>query len=87
MPPVGWGRPLAEMSWQNEFLRLLADPVYLGGGQPRGDGRPMVLVPGFAGGDWALVIAGSHVGLAWNRKAYTAIAEALHRPELAGRCV
>jgi hypothetical protein len=27
-------------------------------------------------------ITGSHVGLAWNRKAYTAIAEALHEPEL-----
>jgi pimeloyl-ACP methyl ester carboxylesterase len=30
-------------------------------------------------------IAGSHVGLAWNRKAYTAIAAALHQPELACR--
>jgi hypothetical protein len=28
-------------------------------------------------------ITGSHVGLAWNRKAYTAIAEALHQPEFA----
>ena len=25
-------------------------------------------------------ITGSHVGLAWNRKAYTAIAKALHQP-------
>ncbi|HEY6694663.1 MAG TPA: hypothetical protein VI006_17560, partial [Solirubrobacteraceae bacterium] len=32
-------------------------------------------------------ITGSHVGLAWNRKAYTAIAAALHQPELACRVV
>jgi triacylglycerol lipase len=54
MPPVWWGRPLAEMRWQAEFLRLLADPIYLRGGAPRGDGRPVVLLPGFAGGDWTL---------------------------------
>ena len=30
-------------------------------------------------------ITGSHVGLAWNRKASTAIAEALHQPELVCR--
>jgi triacylglycerol lipase len=54
MPPVWWGRPLAEMRWQAEFLRLLADPIYLRGGDPRGDGRPVVLVPGFAAGDWTL---------------------------------
>jgi pimeloyl-ACP methyl ester carboxylesterase len=54
MPLVWWGRPIAEMRWQAELLRLLADPIYLRGGEPRGDGRPVVLVPGFAAGDWTL---------------------------------
>ena len=54
MPPIWWGRPLAELRWQAEFLRLLGDPMYLRGGEPRGDGRPVVLVPGFAAGDWTL---------------------------------
>lgn len=66
MPPVWWGRPLAEMRWQAEFLRLLADPMYLRGGMPRGDGRPVVLVPGFAGGDWTL----SHLAFWLRRTGY-----------------
>jgi pimeloyl-ACP methyl ester carboxylesterase len=66
MPPVWWGRPLAEMRWQAEFLRLLADPMYLRGGTPRGDGRPVVLVPGFAGGDWTL----SHLSFWLRRTGY-----------------
>ncbi|MGH2947798.1 MAG: hypothetical protein ACRDPC_16355, partial [Solirubrobacteraceae bacterium] len=32
-------------------------------------------------------VSGSHVGLAWNRKAYGAIAAALVRPELAPRAL
>ena len=66
MPPVWWGRPLAEMRWQAEFLRLLADPSYLRGGEPRGDGRPVVLLPGFAGGDWTL----SHLSFWLGRTGY-----------------
>ena len=49
-----WGRPLAEMRWQAELVRLCVDPMFLRGGEPRGDGRPVVLVPGFGGGDWTL---------------------------------
>jgi len=49
-----WGRPLAEMRWQAELARLCLDPMFLRGGEPRGDGRPVVLVPGFGGGDWTL---------------------------------
>ena len=66
MPPVWWGRPLAEMRWQAEFLRLLGDPMYLRGGEPRGDGRPVVLVPGFAAGDWTL----SHLWFWLHRTGY-----------------
>ena len=66
MSSVWWGRPVAEMRWQAEFLRLLADPIYLRGGTPRGDGRPVVLVPGFAGGDWTL----SHLAFWLRRTGY-----------------
>jgi pimeloyl-ACP methyl ester carboxylesterase len=64
-----WGRPLAEMRWQAEFLRLLADPIYLRGGRPRGDGRPVVLLPGFAGGDWTL----QHLAFWLRRTGYRAV--------------
>src|SRR6202042_2357268 len=38
--------------------RLLADPVFHGRGVPRGDGRPVILMPGFGGGDQTeLVVA------------------------------
>ena len=43
-----WGRPVAETRGWLELGRLLADPVlYRAGGVPRGDGRPVVLMPGF----------------------------------------
>jgi pimeloyl-ACP methyl ester carboxylesterase len=58
-----WGRPLAETRWCLELGRLLADPVWHGRGVPRGDGRPVVLMPGFLAGDQTLrVIA------AWLRR-------------------
>jgi triacylglycerol lipase len=53
-PGRWWGRPLAEMRWQTELARLCVDPMFLRGGEPRGDGRTVVLVPGFGGGDWTL---------------------------------
>ena len=37
-----------------EMSALLRDPVFRGRGVPRGDGRPVLLVPGFLSGDWAL---------------------------------
>jgi triacylglycerol lipase len=37
-----------------EFGQLLADPIYYGFGVPRGDGRPVVLLPGLFGNDWYL---------------------------------
>ena len=49
-----WGRPLAETRWCLELGRLLADPVWRGMGVPHGDGRPVVLMPGFLAGDQTL---------------------------------
>ena len=42
------------MGW--ELLELLASPVYYGVGVPRGDGAPVLLVPGFLGSDEYLTI-------------------------------
>jgi triacylglycerol lipase len=60
-----WGRPLAETRWQLELARLLVDPVLWGRDVPRGDGRPVVLVPGFGGGDQTLLVLAAwlrHIG-------------------------
>jgi triacylglycerol lipase len=60
MPPLPtdrwWGHPLRETRWQLELGRLLLDPVFRGQGVPRGDGRPVVLMPGFGGGDQTLLV-------------------------------
>jgi pimeloyl-ACP methyl ester carboxylesterase len=50
-----WGDHLRETRWTLELSRLLADPVFHGRGVPRGDGRPVVLMPGFGGGDYTLL--------------------------------
>ena len=70
------GRPLAESRWAQELARLSVDPVPLGRGVAHGDGRPVVLMPGFLAGDPTLL------GLIVNRKAYRAIADALALPEI-----
>lgn len=56
--PRWWGRPLAETRWQLELGRLLLDPVFRGAGVPRGDGRPVILLPGFLAGDQTLAVLG-----------------------------
>ncbi|WP_205698027.1 alpha/beta hydrolase [Conexibacter sp. SYSU D00693] len=55
--PGGWlGRPLAETRWALEAGRLLVDPVAYGLGVPRGDGRAVVVLPGFLAGDDSLLL-------------------------------
>jgi len=39
-----------------ELSALLRDPVFRGRGVPHGDGRPVLLIPGFLAGDWTLRI-------------------------------
>jgi triacylglycerol lipase len=53
-----WGRHLAETRWQLELYRLIVDPVFRGHGVPRGDGRPVILMPGFLAGDATLLVLG-----------------------------
>src|SRR5260370_4951091 len=45
-----------------ELCALLRDPVFRGRGVPRGDGRPVLLVPGFLAGDWTLRVMHSWLG-------------------------
>ena len=51
-----WGNHLGELRWQLELARLLVDPVFRGEGVPRGDGAPVVLIPGFLAGDSSLTV-------------------------------
>jgi triacylglycerol lipase len=39
-----------------EVTALMRDPVLRGRGVPRGDGRAVLLIPGFLAGDWSLTI-------------------------------
>jgi triacylglycerol lipase len=50
-----WGDHLRETRWTLELSRLLADPVFHGRGVPHGDGRAVILMPGFGGGDYTLL--------------------------------
>ena len=57
VPAGRWGGAhLRETRWQLELGRLLVDPVFHGRGVPHGDGRPVVLLPGFGAGDQTLVV-------------------------------
>ena len=51
-----WGRHVHELRWQGEFARLLVDPVYRGQGVVRGEGGPVLLIPGFLAGDVSLSV-------------------------------
>ena len=56
--PRWWGNHVGELRWQLELYRLLADPVFRGQDVPRGDGRPVLLLPGFGAGDYTLAVLG-----------------------------
>src|SRR5258705_8481881 len=57
VPPGWWGAPFNETLWSLELARLLVDPLYLAqAGVPRGDGRAVVLLPGFLASDRTLAV-------------------------------
>jgi triacylglycerol lipase len=57
------GHPVREFSWMLENAALFASPVWLGYGVPRGNGAPVLLVPGF------LAVPGSLLSLRhWLRR-------------------
>ncbi len=44
----------AYFDFLRQFASLVRDPVGYGVGVPRGDGHPVLLIPGFTAGDWSL---------------------------------
>jgi triacylglycerol lipase len=44
----------AYLDFLQQYASLIRDPVAYGVGVPRGDGRPVLLIPGFTAGDWSL---------------------------------
>src|SRR3981081_1825329 len=38
-----------------EYVTLIRDPIFYGRGVPRGEGRPVLLIPGFLAGDQTLL--------------------------------
>ncbi|MGD0673736.1 MAG: alpha/beta fold hydrolase [Candidatus Binatus sp.] len=44
----------AYFDFLQQFASLVRDPVGYGFGVPPGDGRPILLIPGFTAGDWSL---------------------------------
>ncbi len=78
--PTWWGTHPREVRALAELARLLADPVCRGVDLTRGDGEPMLLIPGLLAGDQYardVEVTGSHTGLAFNRHANREIAHTL----------
>jgi triacylglycerol lipase len=50
-PPPLW----LEGRVAGEYVALIRDPVFRGEGVPRGQGRAVLLIPGFLAGDWSLL--------------------------------
>ena len=69
-----WGHPLRESRWQFELARLLTDPVWRGLDVPRGDGAPVLLIPGFLAGDASLWVLHSWLTRMGHRPHYAGIA-------------
>jgi triacylglycerol lipase len=44
----------AYFDFLQQYASLIRDPISRGAGVPRGDGRPVLLIPGFTAGDWSL---------------------------------
>ena len=89
-PPLRWwGSPLSEARVHLEIARLLASPVFRGVDVPRGDGHPVLLVPGFLAGDVTLGLLHSWLrrvgyrsyrsGIAWNVDCSEAAVQRLDR--------
>jgi triacylglycerol lipase len=61
-PERWWGNHLGELRWQLELARLVTTPVFRGEGIPRGDGAPILLMPGFLAGDSSLSVMRGWLG-------------------------
>ena len=64
-----------------ELSALLRDPVFRGRGIPRGDGRPVLLLPGFLSGDWSLRMLHAWLGRIGYRSYLSGILFNIHYSE------
>jgi triacylglycerol lipase len=64
-----------------EVTALLRDPVFRGRGVPRGDGRPVVLIPGFLAGDWTMRVMHGWLGRIGYRSHLSGILLNVHHSE------
>jgi pimeloyl-ACP methyl ester carboxylesterase len=53
-----WGRHVSEFRWTAELAVLTLDPVFYGLGVPHGNGKPVLLIPGFLAADASLSVMG-----------------------------
>ena len=73
--PARWrGEPLLESRAYLELARLLADPVWRGHGVPAGDGRTVLLLPGYLAGDNTLSLLARFLRRIGHRPAFAGIA-------------
>ena len=72
-----WWNPIAV----RELSALLRDPVFRGRGVPKGDGRPVLLIPGFLAGDWTVRILHSWLGRIGYRSYLSGILLNVHHSE------
>jgi len=64
-----------------ELAALLRDPVFRGRGIPRGDERPVLLLPGFLSGDWSLRMMHAWLGRIGYRSHLSGILLNVHHSE------
>lgn len=64
-----------------ELAALLRDPVFRGRGIPHGDGRPVLLLPGFLSGDWSLRMMHAWLGRIGYRSYLSGILLNVHHSE------
>jgi pimeloyl-ACP methyl ester carboxylesterase len=64
-----------------ELSALLGDPVLRGRGLPRGDGRPVLLIPGFLAGDWTMRFMHAWLGRVGYRAYLSGILLNVHHSE------
>lgn len=64
-----------------ELSALLRDPVLRGRGVPKGDGRPVLLIPGFLAGDWTMRVLDAWLGRVGYRSHLSGILLNVHHSE------
>lgn len=53
---MSWRIVTSYTDYLYQMRRLFRDPVFRGAGVPRGNGEPILLIPGFLAGDWSLSV-------------------------------